>query len=143
METAGGLDLAPDKPLPSMGSGCRQVMHGQLVQDTCAEITNKYLEQHALSSRSVPGLSITWDSIPRKKPGHVVTTASPTEGHQNTANPRIRCFAQHCFVITLMRCRRNLILVHISEPRVKLFPLNVVSLKVVGLAMTLSEDLLY
>lgn len=133
MATAGGLYLAP-----LMGSGCRQVMHGQLVQDTCAEITTKYLEQHALSSRSVPGLSITWDSIPRKKPGHVVTIASPTEGHQNTAAPRIRCF-----VVTLTRCRRNLLLVYISEPRVKLFSLNVVSLKVAGLAMTLSEDLLY
>lgn len=73
----------------------------------------------------------------------MVTTASPTEGHQNTANPRIRCFAHRCFVITLMRCRRNLILVYISEPRVKLFSLNVVSLKVAGLAMTLSGDLLY
>lgn len=90
-----------------------------------------------------PRVVNTWDSIPRKKPGHVVTTASPTEGHQNMANPRTRCFAQRCFVITLMRCHRNLILVYISEPRVKLFSLNVVSLKVAGLAMTLSGDLLY
>lgn len=57
-----------------MGGGCRLVTNGQLVRGTCAGLTNEHPEQHLFSCPD-PKLSVTWDSIPRKKLGHVATLA--------------------------------------------------------------------